>query len=154
MKEFIKGCGSNMRKLFTFNLLLAFIVIILLSSQITGCDKRDDTIYLDGKIKEINIKLTNKTDQPNPIFISFTDDDSIKMLKKIITSADRLDGKVDIREQDGNMIIIYEDDGSEYFYLWLGERGSKGGLMKVEEMGTSELLLVKGFKGVMLNVCF
>lgn len=127
-----------MKKIISFSLMTALVLITLL-----GCQREKDflgsqnkNIVLDGEIKEINIYKSNNFEKVNSdLIVNFTDEKSLEKIRKVITSAIRVKGIVDISAPNYNLEVIYRDNSDKQLYLWLNE-GEMGTLMEVEDTNT------------------
>ncbi|MBD8033963.1 hypothetical protein [Solibacillus merdavium] len=90
------------------------------------------TLQIDGKIKEVSI---SKTKGSNKIVLE--DSSSIETLKTIIMSGIKVNGIADMTNPEYYMNIIYENGNTQYFYLWIHEKGETSTLMNTEDTHTA-----------------
>lgn len=138
------------------SLLVSFILILL---SIVSCGKNkvdynkniemipkkskqevhesNTELRIDGKITEVSISKSKNFMKINTDFTKiFKDEDTLKLFKNIIISADRVSGIVDLIEPQFYLEVTYNTVNKQDFHLWLEEELPRGLLMKTEDIHT------------------
>lgn len=137
---------------------LGVLIAIILSVFLVDCQKNvtaDDAIR-DGllernetnSLKENNeenhleVKKIVKVEISKPkgseeissqYFRMFEDEDSLVVFQEMLKTAVKQPGIVDIVNPDFKLNLHFEDGSHAGYYLWVGQEGEQGTLMKVED---------------------
>lgn len=116
------------------NLFLSIVGMVLL----VGCQTQSNEtmVLLDEKISEVKISESNGFGGMNEDSIqSFTDSESIKLIKNAIITAQKQTGKVDVSEPEYDVLVKYTSAKDQLpthgIHLWLGEENEKSMFMYI-----------------------
>lgn len=95
-------------------------------------------VLLDEKVKTVNVSKSKGIGGMNTeILQSFTDEKSIKVFEKAITTAEKQPGKIDVSKPEYDVMVEYEaGEGAlptHATHLWLGGENEKSTLMYLED---------------------
>ena len=114
----------------------SIIIIVLLAS--CQSEKGDTMILLDEKVKAVHISKSGGLGKMNTeILESFTNEKSIKVFDKAITTAKKQAEKVDVSEPEYDVMVEYEAGEGELpthgIHLWLGRENERSTLVYIED---------------------
>lgn len=118
-----------MRKFCLFVGTLALISLVLLGCQANATSGNSNT-----EMSKVSISNSKGFGEVNTDFyMVYEDDITIETFQKAISHAVEREGIVNMIEPEFDLEIIYKDGSKQGYHLWVGEKGEKSALMKVED---------------------
>jgi len=122
-----------MRRAILFVFTFVFMSIIFLGCQ----SKINNELQLDGEITKVSISKSKGFGKINSDFFAvFNDEETLKTFRSLISSAVKEEGIVDMIEPEFDLEVIYENENLQQFHLWVGEKGQRSTLMKIDNTHT------------------
>ena len=95
-------------------------------------------VLLDEKVKTVNISESKGFGGMNTELLqSFTDEKSIRVFEKAVTTAKKQAGEIDVSEPEYDVMVEYEAGEGELpthaIHLWLGGENERSTLMYIED---------------------
>ncbi|GKV63937.1 MULTISPECIES: hypothetical protein [Sporosarcina] len=87
-----------------------------------------------GGIKKFSLSKSKGFGQVNgDIYAEIDDEESAELIQTAILNAVKQPGIVDTAASDYDMKVSYEDGGTQGYHLWIGEKGQKSTIMRVDD---------------------
>ncbi|MBS4209489.1 hypothetical protein [Bacillus sp. FJAT-50079] len=116
--------------------MVILIISIVGTLILVGCQLRptETMVLLDEKISKVEISKSNGFGEMNEdIMQTYTDAESIKIFRHVITAAQKQKDKIDISEPEYDVMIGYtSEEGplpTHAIHLWLGKENEKSMFM-------------------------
>lgn len=119
-------------------IILLFLSLVLMSSILFGCQSQDKSKLLsDREIKQVSISKSSGFGKVNlDFFAVFEDEETLEIFTTVLSRAVRQEGIVDMVEPEFDLEVVYKNGDKEGFHLWIGQKGEKSTLMKVDNTHT------------------
>ncbi|MBM6618011.1 hypothetical protein [Bacillus suaedaesalsae] len=124
-------------------------LVFLGSLIVAGCTNQTDTMsLLDEKIEKIEISKSKGMGSVNEeIFLVLDDNESINVMKKVITFAVMNENDIPMKEPDYDVVVSYGDQFPKHaIHIWLGNEGEDTILSYLVEDGGTYKTSVKNTK--------
>ncbi|MHB1127885.1 MAG: hypothetical protein ACYC2T_13195 [Bacillota bacterium] len=121
------------------NLVLIGVLILMIFYVGSSMKKPLTKLLLsNGKMISVTIiKSEGPADQGgSPGTFVFNDKKTIDIFIRAITGAKKYPGVLDIAKPEYTIEILFENDKTKTFYIWLNDNSEQGTLMTAEETGT------------------
>lgn len=131
--------------LFMRKAILLVFTSTLMSIIFWGCQTEGDTtletknnseLQLDGKIKKVSISKSKGFSANLDFFTVLEDEENFETVKRIFSSAVKEEGIVNMAEPEFYLEVISDDESKQGFHLWIGEKGQRSTLMKMDDTHT------------------
>lgn len=94
-------------------------------------------LQVNSDIIKVHISTFKAFDKMNTDFLLGTDKkEPIKVIQQAIVNAVRQPGIVNMAAADYDMEVTYDDGSTPGYHLWLGKKGQKSTLMRVDDTHT------------------
>lgn len=89
---------------------------------------------VEGGIAKVSLSKSESFGQVNEDFSAEIDDkEKVELVQNAILHAEKQPGIVDMAASDYDMKVTYEDGGTQGYHLWLGKKGQKSTIMRVDD---------------------
>lgn len=117
-----------MKKRFWMTVLFLFVPFVLI-----GCQSNTASENVAAKIAKVSISHSKGFQELNTdFFVEFEEEVVLEMFEDLLANAVQQEGIVDMAEPEFDVEILYEDESTQQFYLWLGEPNQTSTLMNLE----------------------
>lgn len=103
--------------------------LCILSVIVIACQSNESV-----NISKVSISISSGFGKVNANFFGeYEDNNTLDIFNNAFASAVKREGIVDMTEPEFDLKVIYTDGTKQGYHLWLGEKGQKSALMKVDD---------------------
>ncbi|MFJ5765943.1 hypothetical protein ACIP9C_11280 [Lysinibacillus sp. NPDC093210] len=113
--------------------ILCVLSLCILSVIVIACQSNESV-----NISKVSISKSSGFGKVNADFFTvYKDKESLDIFNNAIASAVRREGIADMVEPEFDLKVRYTDGNKQGYHLWIGEKGQKSTLMKVNDTHTT-----------------
>ncbi len=114
--------------------LLILIAVLLIPAVVIGCQSEAESVLVYQDISKVSISESSGFGKVNPDFFeTYQDQEKLSIFTDLLKNASQEEGIVDMIEPQYDLKILYEDETTQGFHLWVGDDGGKSTLMNVDD---------------------
>ncbi|MFJ7405236.1 MULTISPECIES: hypothetical protein [unclassified Lysinibacillus] len=109
--------------------ILCVLSLCILSVIVIACQSNESV-----NISKVSISKSSGFGKVNADFFTvYKDKDSLDIFNNAISTAVKREGIADMAEPEFDLKVSYIDGNKQGYHLWLGEKGQKSTIMKVND---------------------